>query len=359
MTLMAGCGGAGTAPAQTGAAASSAAATPGGSEDAVPSGLPSIDQEREAALLEEGLSEGEAEFLALTTLESEALGDNEYLVVATFPSGDQAELTITLEPDQTGDPADLELTHEVVADDFEFRLEYLVPWDAIPTDLHDEIRNGGTALVERDAILALFTPARVEVAADSAGVGVIVQGLVKSLYSQAASETARIIEERLGNRIDASGTLKMLKALEGVGNALGTSAEYLEVVRQLDELEDCARNPTNPITKRAYRDDPGYRQRILDQVAETRAEVKANAAVLYLSHLIKTGSSLIRNVPALGFIVGPGTAWSKAALNEVTAKLIDDLAKNITKCGQDYRIDSTFSGTDPANFISYEMHYTG
>ena len=339
----------------SGDAASSAADGPANGATEVP--LPSADAEREAALVAEGLEEGEAEFLALTTLESEALGENTYRVVATFPTGDEAELIITLEPDQTGDPADLELSHEVVGDDFEFRLAYLVPWDAIPEDLHDEIRNGETALAQPDAIRALFTPARIEVAADSAGVGVIVQGLVKSLYGQAASETARIIEGRLGGRIDASGTLKMLKALEGVGNALGTSAEYLEVVRELDKLEECARNPTNPITQRAYRDDPGYRQRILDQVAETRAEVKANAAVLYLSHLIKTGSSLIRNVPGLSFIVGPGTAWSKAALNEVTRKLIDDLKKNITSCGEDYRIDKTVAATEQS--VIYSVHYTG
>ena len=36
-----------------------------------------------------------------------------------------------------------------------------------------------------------------------------------------------------------------------------------------------------------------------------------------------------------------------------------DTARAKTLCGQDYRIDTTFSGTDVNNFITYEMHYTG
>jgi hypothetical protein len=318
--------------------------TAAGPATAAPSGdlpLPSLDVERQTALLADGLEAGEAEFLALTSMVSEVIDDHTYRVVATFPTGDEAELIVTLQPDQVGDPEAIEFSHELVGDDFRFRLGYLVPWDVIPADLHDDIRAGGTALIV-DAVLAM---APTTVAADSNGVGVIVTGLVKQLYGQASSETARIIDERFQGRLDVSTTLRMLRALEGVGNALASSADYQDIVRELDAIEKCARNPTNPITQRAYRDDPALLERVLDQISATRAEVKANAAALYLSHLIKTGSSLIRNVPALGFIVGPGTAWSKQALNQVTRKLIDDLRKNVPACGQDYQIDKTVNVT--------------
>ncbi len=314
--------------------------------------MPSVDVERQTALIADGLEPGEAEFLALTTLRADVLDAHSYRVVATFPSGDEAEFTISLQPDQAGDPEHLEMTHEVVGGDFQFRLAYVVPWDEIPSDLHEDIRAGGTAL-GTDVVLAL---APAQVASDRDGVGVVVTAVVKQIYSQTSSDTARIIQERLGDRLDVTTTLRMLRGLESVGNALTTSAEYQDVVRELDAIEECAGNPTNPITQRAYRDDPAYRQRVLDQVSATRSEVKANAAVLYLSHLIKTGSSLIRTVPALGFIVGPGTAWSKQALNDVTRRLIDDLRKNVPACG-DYRIDKTVNVTQMN--VTVAIRYTG
>ena len=338
----------GTAPATSGA-------PPVGASPGMPRPLPTVDAERQTALLADGLEEGQAEFLALTTLESEVIDDHTYRVLAVFPTGDEGDLIITLTPDQVGDPAVSELTHEVTEDEFRFRLAYHVPWDLIPSDLHDEVRQGGTAALGVDALFVAAPLA--QVAADSDGVGVVVTGVIKQIYNQTASDTARIIDERFGGRLDVSGTLRMLRALENVGNALASSADYLEIVRELDAIEECARNPTNPITQRAYRDDPGYQQRVLDQIAATRAEVKANASVLYLSHLIKTGSSLVRNVPALGFIVGPGTAWSKAALNEVTRKLIDDLRKNVPSCANDYRINKTV--TVSQSNVTVSIQYTG
>jgi hypothetical protein len=319
-----------------------------------PTPMTEPDEARQAQFVADGLDEAQATFLAMTAIDGRALGEHEARLTSTLPTGSTAEFTIRLLPDQAGDPAaPPRLLHEA-DDEFRFTLEYFVPYDALPAAIRDRIRGASAAAPAPVAILA---STRHQVAETKDGVTVIVEAVVKQFNSQTTGELVKLLEGRLGNGAEVNNLIKSLKAGDQVRDALASSDEYQKLVREIDALEDCARNPTNPITKRTYRDDPSTRDRILEQVAATRSEVKSHTAAWFLAHMIKTGSSLIRNVPWLGYVVGPGTAWSKAALTDVSRKLIDDLGKNITPCDADFRIDKTVSGS--AISASWTIQYTG
>lgn len=320
----------------------------------VPTARSEPDEGLEADYLAAGLDEGQAIFLAMTAMHAEAVDDREALVTAMLPTGTAAEFTIRIVPGRTGDPtAPARLTHEANGD-FRFSLEYFVSYDAFPEDLLERIR-GASAAGPPVAMLASFSGGPTAVGKD--GATVIVEAVVKQFNSQTLGELVRLLEGRLGNGAELNNLIKSLKAGDQVRDALASSDEYQALVREIDALEACARNPTNPITQRTYREDPATLDRILSQVAATRSEVKANTAAWFLAHLIKTGSSLIRSVPWLGYVVGPGTAWSKAAMDAVSRRLIDDLAKHITPCEEDYRIDRTVAGS--VTSASWSIRYTG
>lgn len=308
-----------------------------------------------AAYRAEGLDEAQALYLALTRLDGSMVDDGTAQLTASFPSGNIGEFRVTLTPGVAGDPSAPPRIDYVADDDLRFSIEYFVASDAIPAEVGGQTLPRTGLASPPEMVFAVATE-RGLVAAETTGSMVVVEAVVKQFNSHSTGELAKLIEAKLNNGAEVKNFVKALKAGASVLDALSASDEYKALEHEVDALEECARNPTNPVTTRAYRDDPTYRDQILGQVAAVREELKANTAVSYLSHMIKTGSSLIPEVPWVGYVVGPGTAWSKAALADLNRKLIDDLRKNITPCEKDFRIDKTVSRGELS--VTYTIRYT-
>lgn len=303
-----------------------------------------VDESLVDALRADGLDEDEAVFLALTRVEATRLGPLTQRLVAIFPTGDAVTLTFTFVPGHPGDPSDIEVSHSVVDDGVAFRLAYVVPEGGLPLDLVASLRS---AARQRPVAGPL-------VAEGGSGIGVIVEGVMKQGASTGTKQLLGLLEDRLKNGMELKNLFKALKADLTIRDGILLREEYLAYESRIDALESCARNPTNPLTRKAYREDPALRERLLQQVADTRAEVKANVLVTYLAMMNKLGSGLV-DVPWLGYVVGPGTAWSKAALKELNERLIAELDDAITDCSG-YQFE--FSGSGEGRRLDAPIHTT-
>lgn len=107
-------------------------------------------------------------------------------------------------------------------------------------------------------------------------------------------------------------------------------AELDTVLAELSKLEDCAKNPTNPLTQKQYQEDPTARDRVLQQIAEARAEMIANTVVMELGVL--NGYVAGFGPKWLGYVIGPGTAWSQATLKELNQQRLEEIKRAVTKC---------------------------
>lgn len=326
----------------------SAPASPGALATSVPPLPDELSAEDEALVAElqaEGYSEAEALFIALTEVEVEPLGEYSQRIRYAFPTGNSADITVTLVPDQPGEGQGtdaLTMTSSEADGGFSFELEYFIPYDSMPADVRDEVANG-TVTVDARLALAGMVPLTGPVAA-SDGIGVIVKGVVDKLQDKSASKFLKFLDKQLGGPGVLDKFYKGVKAGLAIKDALAMQSLHGELERQLDELEECVRNPTNPQTQKAYRDDPGYLDRILEQITSVREEVKTVTAVMFIAKMNQTAAGLLaKKVPWLSFVVGPLTSWSKAALDGVNAKLIEDLKKNISSCELGFALDLTGS----------------
>jgi hypothetical protein len=292
----------------------------------------SADPALVAKFMDEGLSEGQAIFAALTRVDVQQLTPLSYRITQSYPTGNNAEFTVTLTPDQTVDSdAPMTATYTATGGDFGFRLEYFIAYDDIPDDVEAEIRgpSAGTNVPIRLADTGLGALALT--AAEKSGIRVVVEGLVKELADAAASAFAEALDQALGLKAGVDSLLNALKAGVSVDEALALRKEHGELMAKIDKLEECAKNPTNPVTKRAYQADPAQRQKILNTIAEARLEIKSNFAAIFVGMVNTTGSGLTGS-KVLGFVLGPATAYLEQELKKLNDGWIMVLEQLITPC---------------------------
>jgi hypothetical protein len=335
-----------------------AAAPPGSAPPAdVPTFDPnaSPDPERVAALMDEGLDEGLAIFAALTQVNAEQVSPLSYRITHSYPTGNSGEMTVTLTPDQAFDPDAAETisaNYTETDGDFAFRLEFFIGYDDIPDDVEEDIRGAVATADERIAFAGLGVTAFGPTAAETSGVKVVAEGIVKKLEEAGISKFIEYLDQALGTNALIDKLNSLLDAGLSAKDAWSLGTEHDQLMAKVDDLEECAENPTNPVTRRGYESDPSQKQRILDRVAEVRVEIKSNIAVMFLG-LINTTATGLGGAASkvLGFIVGPATDYIKQELSELNERLIEELEKLITDC-EAYEFSGVtleYSITDPAN----------
>lgn len=94
---------------------------------------------------------------------------------------------------------------------------------------------------------------------------------------------------------------------------------------KLKALEDCAKNPTNPLAKRAQRDDPNYRRATTDAIADAERNLTLNTALNLATAIGNTvaGEMLKKSSPG-----GPGATMAQGVsyLGQLEGKLLDHVA---------------------------------
>lgn len=282
-------------------------------------------------LVELGWTEPEALTLALTKLTEISADEHNAHITAEFPTGDTADITIVLSPglaNQAGTPT---VTSAETADGFTFTVAYHV------SSIASRVDSGSAAipLGRAQAWLGGNGPALDAgvVAADDGGADVVVTAVIKKGEENVLSIFLKFLEERYpAVAVDRlGGIVQVLKAAGSLADALALNVKYKALQGRIAAAEACAKNPTNPLTIKAYRTDPGLRDRLLEDVGATRRSVKANAAAVFLS-MLNEGIAKLTKQRWLQAVLGVGDAWAKENFDRDNEERVRQLEASITKC---------------------------
>jgi hypothetical protein len=300
-------------------------------------------------LMGEGYSEGEALFIALTKVDAKEVGNDRVRLTDSFPTGNQAVIDIRIAATDDANPEALKIKSRSTGGEFQFSLKYTVPLDAIPVDGQPELALGRQASGSTVSVASFGLPN--QGGDDPHGVQVIVKGLVEQFSGDKTDNFLKEMDKKLkAPKLDALNN--KLKAAKVAGELMAMGIELQELLNELDALEECAKKPTNPLTKKTYKENPGDRDRLLKEIASTRAELQGNTAAGVIGTINSAASGLIQGAPAwLGYVIGPGTSWAVETLKQVSQERMNEIRKGVVPCEYDLKIDGT-AGTPPAHLTA-------
>jgi len=254
----------------------------------------------------------------------------------SFPDGGTIEETLTILPNQPYTPTatDLERAARTGSrvynprvkfkkngtDSLQATLEYNVPYSALPKEVLE--RMGAPAPPNNAGFFNLVPPAWGQARA----IGEPTLGLFANMLAEHLKDWKLIHGEweefdnakSLG--IDAPlAILDLILSMKELGGQLS----------QIGDLQDCAKNPTNPLTQKASH-DPNHEHDVLDPLSDAKGNVGsswlprvANVGAGYLTHFLPFGS---------GFMLGPLLAMNDDAINSINEERIHDAEKLVVPC---------------------------
>lgn len=336
----------------------------------VPLLAPSADLD--AAVRAAGFDAGTAFVAAATRSSVDVLDSGSFVVTHDLPNGAVAELTYRLSPG-TGDTAPedgVTLTGAEDGDRYVLSLSYAIESDTLPADIRGRVAAdadpGSTREGTGGTIVAGAADRPVAVRAQEAPSTLDV--VVDAVISQAVETFEDSVVDRTGSK-PASVSWEAWKAGNKVWDAVNANDLISQALTKLDALSECAENPANPLTQQQYAQDPGAKAEVLEQLAELKGEIQANAAALFLQLLADTGSSLAGSVKWLGFVVAPATAYIKQTLTSLIGERVREAEALVPACTKrSYAISGTIpsqpgsievSGTACSLEKRYELRTTG
>lgn len=278
-------------------------------------------------MVEEGLDQDTASLIAQIDTQIKSY-DNTYLNYEQTLPGQQAwDAQITTIPDQIYVPAeaelqeaaatgsevyDVEYSFEEIGGVPQFTLRYFVPYEAMPEELKASMQSDS---VSSTSAAARLLPAAE--AADSAS-GAVFETVIKG-----------IVKEGLGKVSDKFGPI-----LGALGNAIDLAKirDSRSYFSELDSLEDCANNPTNPLTKKTFAENPEEKQKTLDALREARSEVTEITAVRGLNLAAKTGAKFTGANAAGKIFLDSVAKWNDKTLEQVSEGWMEDARKAVVRC---------------------------
>ena len=304
----------------------------------LPPGLVMDATEQEAMnklISEQHLSKRAAAYLVKSKIQLIDQTKTSLHFLMTFPDGGTIDETLTLKPNQPYTPtaADLEraargkrpiynprLTSQKHGDQSVLTtLEYNLPYSAVPKELLDRI----------DASMQPGTEFFTLVPSAWGQARAIVEPSV-GLVTNALAEHWKGVD-KLGEEFETGKSLGIDAPLALLDLFLSMS-ELGDQLDQIGDLQDCAKNPTNPLTQKASQ-DPNYQHDVLDPLSDAKGDVAssglprvANVAAGYLTHFLPFGS---------GFLLSPVLGMNDDAINSINEERIKDAEKSVVECDKE------------------------
>jgi len=255
----------------------------------------------------------------------------------TFPDGGTIDETVGIVPNQPYMPTANDLEHTASTnsrvynprlkfkrngpESFLATLEYNVPYSALPKEVLERIGAPAQGAPPRSAgFFNLVPPAWGQaraIAEPTAG-----------LFANMLAEHWKAIDKLTGEELE---TLKSLGADAplAVLDLILSMKELGGQLSQVGDLQDCAKNPTNPLTQKASH-DPNYEHDVLDPLSDAKWNVGsswlprvANVGAGYLTHFLPFGG---------GFLLSPLLAMNDDAINSINEQRIQDAEKLVVPC---------------------------
>lgn len=253
----------------------------------------------------------------------------------TFPDGLASDHTITITPDQkyTPTPAELEKAGRTGVHIYNVKfsarnesdtraritLQYFVPYSAVPAELQRRIHGQSSSLRRFDLIPSAW--------AQEGGEG----GLGMGVYQDTATEVAKEFLKQKAEHGKLSKEFPTpLSRLVDMLSALKKEQEHIGWVNDLDELRDCVENPTNPLTTKAFNEDPAYKQQTLDNLQQARSEVDQVTAVRFLNLATSVATDLVEG--PMSAITSPVSSLNDETLKDLGEQQVQNARKSISPC---------------------------
>ena len=250
-----------------------------------------------------------------------------FVVRQAFPNGATAKAAYHLYTGGGGVPGQPpSVTSTRSVNDFRFTLSYALALADLPADLRLQVLaglpGGAPAQPVRDAALAALGLARPalpiagraalpEAPPPPSTVDVMVDGVISQAQESGidkAVNTTQLDKTQTGTSWEA------YKAGKKIWDALDANASVADALQSINAARDCAVNPTNPLTRQQYQDNPAARDALVKQIDEIHDEVTQDAAVLFVELFTDAGAGLVKAAPWLGFITSPATNYMKENL---------------------------------------------
>jgi len=289
----------------------------------------------------QGFEEGEALFIALTKVTAKTISDDHVRLTDSFPTGNKAVIDVRIAPASTGDPDALKVKHKAKGGEFEFSVRYFVPIDAIPEDARPTFALGGPASGSVASLASFGVPAQ---GPEPSGFDVFAKGLVESQGGSKADEFLKEMDKKLKTpKLDKLNT--KLKGAALVGELLAMGIDLNALLNELKALEECAKDPTNPLTKKAYDENPGAQDKLLKEIAGVRAELEGNTAAGVIGSINNFAAGFIEGGPSwLGHVMGPGHAWALDNFKKVAQDRMNEIRKGVPPCAKDLKVYAVLEG---------------
>ncbi len=312
-----------------------AACQSGGGADAPPDKDFPVNKNLSALFTAQGLPAEVADFFAAAKLDTERVDARTFKYVQTWPNGATRTLILKVTPDQRhtptaaesasvakGGPAVYAVHHERKKEGdgtVKIDLTYIVPTASLPAELKVAL---ASVSPPSKALLRLAAPL-VGAAAPSTAAEVDGAGIAWGEVARTGADVGiGSLIEAAGNRGIPTGPLSGIYSISSAASAIGgamqlsqqTSSWFLE----LDALEKCAKNPTNPVAK----SDPNYISMASSKVASARAELQEVGSARFLNQMNETAAGITPQTSYMSILLKAGFASSDAALSDFSENTV-------------------------------------
>jgi len=281
-------------------------------------------------LMQKGISPSTAMMLTQAKAQVISQSNTSLRYTLTFPNGVSSDTTLNITPDQKYSPTPVELErarrtghaiyHVKLSAKAESEtkihliLQYFVPNSEIPVNLLQRIH--GQSAADFQIVPSVY--------ADEGNTGA---GIAQDTGIEIAKE---FLKEHAEHTKYAKELPVPLSRMVDVLNAFKKEEDHIGWLDELAELSECAENPTNPLTQKAYNEDPGAKEQALNSVASSHADVTQASFMRFLNLATSVATDLVDG--PLGAITAPVSSYNDEALKGIAEDRINDAKKSVVDC---------------------------
>ena len=298
-----------------------------------------------------------ATYIAQAKTELVSQSDTSVHFIQTFSDDFKADTTITISPDQHYTPTqdDLARAERMHAQIYNVKfsatsdgdnkeritLQYFVPYSNVPSDLKQRIH------AQAAASGAHFFDLIPSAWAQEGGGG--------NMGMNVATDTAtEVAKEYLKQQAEEGKLSKQfpvpLSRLGDILKAFKLEQDQRAWMEELDELEDCAKHPTNPLTQQAFNQDPSYGDQVANGVTQGRADVTAMTGMRFVNLATAVATDLAEG--PVGAATTPISSYNDETLKDLAENRVSESKKGVTPCDK----EMTFGNLRPMH-LALEYAY--
>jgi hypothetical protein len=264
----------------------------------------------------------------------------------TFPDGATSDETVAITPDRHYTPTAAELqrprhsgpqvfqpklTSKKIGDkEIQLTLRYYVLQESLPADLQQKIRQTRAGAKGAD----FFTLVPTAWAQEGAGAGGGSNGQTSVAWNIA--ELVKSMDVKSLEKLELEKSAKVVDNILTLKDLIKSYGEIQGWLGEVAELEDCAKNPTNPLTAKAAQGQD-YQQ-VMDGLNEASWDIQMTAFPKVANI---TAGAITQFLPfGTGVMITPITDANDAAVEQYAQQRINDAKNMVLPCDKEQKMEA-------------------